>query len=187
MRRTAVYTLDVTITEVPMAGGPVRDEPGVSRRIEIRGDQTLNRLHWAIFGAFERSDDCHLHEFHLGERPRDRHARRYVLPIVLDDPDGSGTPRPAGTVTRTRLYHLGLGVGGVFWYWFDLGDGWYHRIDVIAIDEPRQGVKYPRVIARAGEGPTLHPARNGTGCEERDERPTLYPPTNGPEGDHGDD
>lgn len=153
MRRTPLYTLEVRITNGTMTEEFVRANPVISRTIEIRADQTLNQLHRAIFEAFGRWDDCHLSEFHLGEHPRDRHAERYVLPFIHDDAEEYDEPPATGTTTTTRMGKLGLQVGGVFWYWYDYGDDWYHEVRVLAIGEAEASVKYPRVIASVGESP----------------------------------
>jgi hypothetical protein len=152
MART-LYTLEVSILDGLMTDGFIRDNPVVSRTIEIRGDQTLNQLHRAIFEAFDRWDDCHLSEFHLGRKPRDRHAKRYVLPFIYDDPEDFDEPPAAGSVTQTRLGGLDLKVGSVFWYWYDFGDNWYHEIRVLAIGKAEPKGKYPRAVAVVGESP----------------------------------
>lgn len=148
-----LFTLQVTIVDGPMSDEFVRVNRVVSRVIEIRGDQTLNQLHRAIFEAFDRWDDCHLSEFHFGSRPRERHAKRYVLPFIYDDPEDFDEPEPAGSITQTRLGSLGLEVGGVFWYWYDFGDNWYHEIRVLGIGEAEPKVKYPRVAMSVGDSP----------------------------------
>lgn len=153
MRRSTLFTLQVTILDGLMTDKFAKTNPVISRTIEIRADQTLNQLHRAIFEAFDRWDDCHLHEFHLGDTPRDRHARRYVLPFIFDDPDDLDEEPAAGSVTQTRLGSLGLEVGNVFWYWYDFGDDWYHEIRVLGIGEAEPKVKYPRAIARTGDSP----------------------------------
>ena len=53
-----------------IVGGPVRDDfieqnPVISRTIEIQGNQTLENLHYGIFGAFEREEE-HMYEFQIG-------------------------------------------------------------------------------------------------------------------------
>ncbi len=158
MRRTTLFTLEVTLT-----GGYMTEEfealnPVISRTIEIRADQTLNQLHWTIFKAFGRWDDCHLHEFNLGDGVMDRGGDRYVLQFVYDNPEGyHEDERPTGSVTQTRLGKLGLEVGRTFWYWYDLGDDWQHRITVTAIGEAEPGTTYPRVVAGVGESPPQYP------------------------------
>ena len=161
-------TLQVTITEGRMTEEFVQANRVVSRMIEIRGDQTLNQLHWTIFKAFDRYDDCHLSEFHFGARPHDRHAARYVLPFIYDDPEYFGEPEPAGSTTRTRLSSLGLDVGSMFWYWYDFGGNWYHEIVVLGISEAEPKVKYPRVVLSVGNNPPQYPPLEG---EPDDEEP----------------
>ena len=152
MPRT-LFSLQVTIVDGLMAHDFIRTNPVVSRTIELRSDQTLNQLHRAIFDAFERWDDCHLSEFHLGPRPGDRHAERYVLPFVFDDPDRFDEPKPAGSMTAVRLGTLGPKVGRVFWYWYDFGDNWYHEVRVVTVGETAPGLRYPRVVASVGASP----------------------------------
>ena len=50
-------------------GGPVSEKfanKEISRVIEIRGDQTLEELHHAIFQAYDRWDQ-HMYEFQFGK------------------------------------------------------------------------------------------------------------------------
>ena len=47
--------------------------------IEIRGDQTLEQLHHAIFKAYDRWDE-HLYEFQFGKRPFDPDGPNYGVP-----------------------------------------------------------------------------------------------------------
>lgn len=153
MRQPTLFTLQVTILDGPMTDASARANPVISRTIEIRSQQTLNQLHRAIFEAFDRWDDCHLCEFHFGSKPRERHAKCYVLPFIYDDPEEFDEPMPAGSITQTRIGSLGLTVGSVFWYWYDFGDNWYHEIRVLEIGEVETKVKYPRLIARVGDSP----------------------------------
>ncbi|MGH8674711.1 MAG: IS1096 element passenger TnpR family protein [Burkholderiales bacterium] len=123
----------------------------ISRTIEIRGDQTLAALHKAIFDAFGREDE-HMYEFQFGgARPMDPNARSYVLPMAMDDPFADR--KPAGDVARTAIGSLGLKAGEAFAYWFDFGDDWWHRIEVLAIDEGLPRGKLPKVTRRVGQSP----------------------------------
>jgi hypothetical protein len=146
-----VYTLDVYITEGPMTEDFVDRNPTVCRTIEIRGNQTLERLHAAIFKACDRFDE-HLYEFQFGEGPHDPNGRRYILNTGFEGPI-AGPDEPAGDVAKTTMDSLGLAVGQSFGYWFDFGDDWYHQISVAAIGEPTPKVRYPRVTKRVGESP----------------------------------
>jgi hypothetical protein len=60
-----LYTLDVFIINGPMTRSFVKKNRVISRTIQIRGDQTLEDLHHAIFYAFGREDE-HMYEFQVG-------------------------------------------------------------------------------------------------------------------------
>src|SRR5665213_2489584 len=120
--KVQLYTL-----EVFLIGGQITEEfakknPVISRTIQIRGDQTLEDLHHAIFDAFGRFDQ-HMYEFQFGKGPMDPKALRYVLPTEFEM-DIGGKKRPAGRVDKTTLGSLGLEIGRSFGYWFDFGDDW---------------------------------------------------------------
>ena len=87
-----------------------KKNPVVSRTIQIRGDQTLEHLHRAIFDAFGRWDE-HMYEFQFGKGPMDPEARRYVLPRAYETDLGEDNP-PAGRVDQTSIESLGLEVRG---------------------------------------------------------------------------
>ena len=128
-----------------------RKNPLISRTIEIRGDQTLAVLHAAIFDAFDRVEE-HMYEFQIGGKgPMDPKARAYVLPMAMDDPVAD--KKPAGDVARTTIVSLGLKAGEAFGYWFDFGDDWWHRIEVLAINEDTPRGKLPKVTMRDGQSP----------------------------------
>jgi len=145
-----IYELEVSLFSGPVTEEFAEANPVVSRTIQIRGDQTLARLHDAIFDAFDREEE-HMYEFQVGgKRPMDRKAKRYVLP---EGDDGDS----AGVVTRTTLDALGLKKGQSFGYWFDFGDDWWHQISVVAIHDGPGSGKYPRVTAKVGESPPQYP------------------------------
>lgn len=141
--------------EVQLISGPVSDEfvdrnEIVSRTILMRGDQTLDQLHSAIFDAFGR-DEEHMYEFQFGgTEPFDPAAKTYVLPLALESPFGDDIH--AGTVDEP-LGAVGLSKGDVFFYWFDFGDDWWHRIELIDIEEQAPPGRYPRITKRVGENP----------------------------------
>ncbi len=146
-----LFTLDVSIVSGPMTESFARKNPVLSRTIEIRGDQTLADLHGAIFDAFDREGE-HMYEFQVGgKRPMDPKARRYVLPMAMDDPFDEA--KPAGDVERTAIESLGLKAGESFGYWFDFGDDWWHQVEVLAIDEGAPRGKLPKVTRRVGQSP----------------------------------
>jgi hypothetical protein len=137
------------VVSVSLLGGPTSEKfanKEISRAIEIRGDQTLEQLHYAIFKAYDRWDD-HLYEFQFGKRPFDPDGPQYGGPSPRQNKNGN---RDAGT---TKLDDLGLNPGRAFGYWFDFGDDWYHQVQVDRIEKAIPTVTYPRVIRRVGKSP----------------------------------
>ena len=75
-----IYTFEVYIISGPMSEEFVEANQVILRKIEIRGDQTLEDLHLAIFDAFDREEE-HLYEYQIGGRgPNDPKAVRYSTP-----------------------------------------------------------------------------------------------------------
>ena len=163
-----LYTLEVWLREGPVTEEFQKRNPVVSRTIEIRGEQTLEQLHRAIFRAFDFWDDCHLYEFQFGEGPYDCSGGRYVVPSPIEHLLDHEAP-PKGTVDQTRLNALGLDVGRSFGYWYDFGDCWYHQLDVVAIGEAEPKRRYPRIIARTGESPPQYPDADEDDEDESEE------------------
>jgi len=146
-----LYTLEVCIISGPITRGFARKNRAICRTIQIRGDQTLHHLHSAIFNAFDREEE-HMYEFQVGGKgPMDPKARKYVLPMALNDPFSED--KPSGAVTRTTIGSLGLKVGDAFGYWFDFGDDWRHQINVAAVVRGVPRGKYPKVTKRVGKSP----------------------------------
>lgn len=153
--RPVIYTFEVTLI-----GGRVTEEflaenPVVSRTIQMRGGQTLADLHNAIFEAFDREDADHLYEFQFGKKPHDRNGVCYEV-MESDDLLGRG-PRKGANVRKVKIGQLGLKARGTFFYWFDFGDDWWHRIKVIGTDGESDGGEYPRVTHEVGESPPQYP------------------------------
>ncbi len=127
-----IYTFKVNLEE----------SPGVWRKIEIKGSQTLHNLHKVIFKAYERYDE-HLYAFFLSNKPWDS-SSEYGLP----DPESS-----ARNAKRARIESLGLSVKKRFLYLFDFGDEWWHSIELLGIKEQEPEDKYPRIVESKGEAP----------------------------------
>jgi len=150
-----LFTLEVSLFSGPMTQEFAKQNKAVLRTIQIRGDQTLEELHDAIYDAFDRSDE-HLYEYQIGgKRPMDPKGRRYGLG---DGHEGSGLDSPdlAGDVTDTTIGSLGLKVDDAFGYWFDFGDDWWHQISVASIDDKAPRGEYPKVTKRVGKSPPQH-------------------------------
>jgi len=146
-----LYTLEVFLVSGPINAKFAKKNPVISRTIQIRGDQTLDDLHQAIFEAYDRFDE-HLYEFQFGKGPMDPKGPRYVAPDGFEIEVGEGE-KPSGRTDHTTIESLGLRKGRAFGYWFDFGDDWWHQIDVEAIEDAVPQGKYPKVINRVGESP----------------------------------
>jgi Plasmid pRiA4b ORF-3-like protein/LexA DNA binding domain len=139
-----LYVLSVFLIGEPTSEKFANKE--ISRVIEIRGDQTIEQLHEAIFQAYDRWDQ-HAYEFQLGKRPFDPDGPNYG---VAEGPSGK---KGSGDARTTTLDKLGLTPQRVFGYWFDFGDDWYHQVQVERIEQAIPTVTYPRVIKRVGKSP----------------------------------
>lgn len=146
---SSLYVLSVYLHSGPISEKYTKKE--ILRVIEIRGDQTLEQLHWAIFKAFDRWDE-HLYEFQFGKRPFDPNGRKIGHPSMVVEHKGYGD------ATKTTLDDLDLKPKRVFGYWFDFGDDWYHNIFVDKIEESIPTVTYPRVIRRISKSPPQYPS-----------------------------
>ena len=153
-----LYTLEVFLLSGPLTARFSKQNPEISRMIQMRGDQTLQDLHDAIFDAFGRSEQ-HFYEFQFGKGPMDPKGLRYVLPEDSETQSGEGNA-PAGRVDQTTLASLDLKVGVAFGYWFDFGDDWWHQINVESVDEGLPRGTYPKVISQVGKNPPQHAERD---------------------------
>ena len=145
----AATTTSLYVVSVFLVGGPTSKKfanKEISRVIEIRGDQTLEQLHHAIFKAYDRWDE-HLYEFQFGKRPFDPDGPNYGIPSPEPRNKGDGDAR------TTKLDELDLKPDRVFGYWFDFGDDWFHQVQVDKIEQAIPTVTYPRVIRRVGKSP----------------------------------
>jgi hypothetical protein len=150
--RDRVYTLEVFLLSGPVTRKFAEKNRVVSRTILLRGDQTLEDLHHAIFDAFGRQEE-HMYEFQIGGKgPMDPRARHYVLHGAFDLHREEGRPA-AGRVEETAIDALGLKVGDRFGYWFDFGDDWWHQVNVEAVEEKTPRGKLPRVVKKVGKSP----------------------------------
>jgi hypothetical protein len=141
---SSLYVLSVYLVSGPTSKKFANKE--ISRVIEIRGDQTLEQLHHAIFKAYDRWDE-HLYEFQFGKRPFDPDGPKYGIT------DSPSRKKKEGNARTTKLDDLDLKLHRAFGYWFDFGDDWYHQVQVDRIEKAIPTVTYPRVIRRVGKSP----------------------------------
>lgn len=153
---TNLYVLEIFITSGPVSEEFIKQNPVISRTLEMLGNQTLEELHYAIFNAFNREDD-HMYEFQLGGKgPNDPNATQYGLPTALED--ANDLPKSERDVARTSLDNLNLKVGDIFGYWFDFGDDWWHQINVTSVGQSSLAKGYPKVTNRVGASPPQYMA-----------------------------
>ncbi len=126
----------------------LKDDPFIWRLIEMKGNQTLDKLHEVIFDAFDRFDS-HLYSFYLGKNIRDS-SQEYTL---VDEREWS----KAKSAASARLDKLMLRQGQKFSYLFDFGDEWWHTIKVVSIKEGDFKGRYPRIIEKHEESPPQYP------------------------------
>lgn len=144
-----VYVLKVALT----------DAKRIWRRIAVRGDQTLDKLHWTIFEAFDRFDP-HLYSFYFTKpnspvRVRLRDATEYTHPHMLEEKLFGD--RELHNASTTNIETLKLEKGQRFDYLFDFGDSWLHEITVEQTDGKVERGRYPRILEKRGESPPQYP------------------------------
>lgn len=105
--------------------------PPIWRRLELRSDLTLDRVHDIIQTAFGWWD-THLHIFTLGGRAYDRSVENFLCPFDVEEGESPGTPESA-----VRLDETIQEVGDKLFYLYDYGDDWGHTIKLEAV-LPRQ-------------------------------------------------
>jgi hypothetical protein len=121
---TRIYQIKVTLKE---------SEPPIWRRIQVKGDVTLYRLH-RILQTVMGWEDCHLHEFLI--------ARQYYG-SPEEDAHGDGRTK---SDRRYRLNQVAPRAGVRFTYEYDFGDCWQHLLLVEKVLPPEDGVRYPRCL-----------------------------------------
>ena len=138
----------------------LRHRPGLWRRIEIRGNQTLADFSAILVDAFDHDWD------HMGgfwKRVRRGSTKRY-REIDLGDVN----PMGEGSGADRHIAGLGLKPGDTLQYVYDFGDWIEHVVTLKEIGEAMTEVEYPRIVdshppANALEHEGLHDEAPGTG------------------------
>jgi hypothetical protein len=119
-------------------------DPDVWRVIEIREDQTLGDLHYAIQVAVDFDAD-HLYSFYMSNR-------------AWDEKTEYSSPYAKGPSARgVKIRDLNLRMKQRFLYLFDYGDD--HRFEVQLVEVDPQAPKredYPRIVESHGEDPVQY-------------------------------
>ena len=118
-----IYQLKVTLEGI---------HPAIWRRVQVPADITLQKLHRAL-QAVMGWEDYHLHEFAIGDRE-----------FGMLDPD---FPEDGPEDERwVRLNRLVDRQGARFYYRYDFGDDWSHRLDLETILPRDPEAHYPRCL-----------------------------------------
>jgi hypothetical protein len=110
--------------------------PLVWRRIQLRGDITLAKLH-RILQATMGWYDSHLHQFIVGRSYYGVASRGEFLDMDLKDEK------------KARLNQLVSKPKQKIIYEYDFGDGWEHELLLEHVLEPEADARYPRLIGGA--------------------------------------
>jgi hypothetical protein len=140
----SLYVLAIYLLSGPVPKGFANKQ--ISRVIEIRGDQTLEQLHQAIFQAYDRQEHRR-YEFQLGKRPFDPDGPTYGP----HSPDAK--KKQDGDARTATLDDIHIDPHRVFGYCFDMDVQWFHHVQVERIEQAIPTVTYPRVIKRVGKSP----------------------------------
>lgn len=125
---------------------------GISRTIDIRSTATFEDLHDIIFDLFDRYDG-HLWEFIFNSRsPWDQNCFR-----LLSWEDDEEDPEYWGLARDYTLEKMGLGPKSTFFYHFDMGDDWLHRIVVSSYQEVRNPDALCVLVKSQGKSPDQYP------------------------------
>lgn len=108
--------------------------PPIWRRIQVRSDTTLAKLH-RILQRVMGWEDAHLHQFVIREE-------RYGVP----DEEDVG-PRKTRDERKYKLSDVVLGERSQFRYDYDFGDNWQHVLLVEKTFPPEEGVRYSVCLA----------------------------------------
>jgi hypothetical protein len=115
--------------------------PGLWRRIEIQGGQTLADFDSILRNAFEHDTVDHLSGF--WKRTRRGTGKRF-REVDLGDIH----PYGGGSGAERHLAAIGLKPGDQLKYVYDFGDWIKHRIILEEIVEPEADAEYPRIAGR---------------------------------------
>jgi hypothetical protein len=114
----------------------------IYRTIELKSEQTLDDLHFAIQQAI-RWDADHLYSFYLNGQLYDE---RYEFSCPENEDSPSSTDEGV-------IGELGLVMKHRFLYYFDYGDSHQFEVEVIDIRPQAARGKYPRMVDSQGKAP----------------------------------
>lgn len=116
-------------------------KPAIWRRVVVRGDMTLDRLHGVIQTVMGWTNS-HMHQFIVGRT-------YYGKPV----PQGMGFGSETLNERRYTVADLAPAARKKFVYEYDFGDGWEHEVVVEKVLPPDAGFKHPVCLAGANACP----------------------------------
>lgn len=118
-----------------------------SRTVELRSEQTLDQLAWAIVDAFGWDSD-HLYAFTLSLELED-----HAFEMACEVAPGSGQDAGDGPLSMP-IGALGMPAGHRFGMLYDFGDNNVFAVRLVEVKEQAVAhASYPRVAARTGKAP----------------------------------
>lgn len=124
----------------------LEEYPEVSRRLAVRGDQTLADLHEELRRAFEWWDD-HLYSFWLDGEFWGSKESEYTSPVE---------PEAGVKTADIEVARLDLEASQEVAYVFDFGDEWRVRLRLVEL-RPAGDESYPLTLDRRGKAPPQYP------------------------------
>ena len=119
-RPVEIYQIKVTLRD---------SQPPIWRRIQVRSDITLAKLH-RILQRVMGWEDAHLHQFVIGGEYYGR-------------PDQEEEPRRTKDGRKYRLSEVVPGEHSQFRYNYDFGDCWQHTLVIEKTLPPQESARYP--------------------------------------------
>jgi len=78
----------------------------------------------------------------------------YGLKMLLEGFDDGHEIKDAET---TPMIAVDIKVGDTFFYWFDFGDNWMHKCELLSIEESKKDKqRYPKIVERSGPSPAQY-------------------------------
>jgi Plasmid pRiA4b ORF-3-like protein len=158
---------------------------GIRRWFDMSGNCTFDDLHKMIFVAYDRYDQ-HLYKFYFPQEKTGSLEKIYMSPLIVQHPvlhkdavaDRSydlpyaarGLPKPKLLATnKAVLDDAELREKQEFFYLFDMGDEWWHKVRVEKIEHEDIKGKSKKLIKRTGDSPPQYP-----NPEDEEEMPDGY-------------
>lgn len=128
--------------------------------LQIKGNITFYELHQAIFNAFDREDEEHLWKFCISRAKCNSLGKLWDCTETVELPadpmwDDRDLRAEDAVIHKPdiTLDELKLKEKEYFYYWFDFGDDWAHRILIEKINECDDNTPMVQLIKKVGESP----------------------------------